>query len=102
MNLAVAPPDDADAQRLDALLRDLQAGVDRAIDAGAAPVDVIFGLFLTVGRAVEGMAEKPSIDLLKEKLEQLVPLGCRVEAAERAARAKRTTTYGGEARRRRR
>lgn len=100
MGEAVPDRDAGDLQRLEALQRDLQAAMDRAVLHGARPDDVLTCIGLTLGRAVHGMQERPSREFLKLLvIDRLVPAGIRIAQAERAART--AQIYGGEARRRR-
>lgn len=104
----VNPPDDADLQRLEALQRDLQAAIDRAVHAGAKPVDVLTCHAMAFGAAVANMQGPQAVKTLWGVFANAAETGYRVERARlaheladrREGRVK-AQVYGGEARRRR-
>ena len=96
-------PDDADLQRLEALRRDLRTAVDRAVNAGAKPVDVITCVGMVLGSLTHHMRPPPPDAVVGSMLVRLVAAG-RQEEAERLVRSglKHQIVYGGAAGRRRR
>lgn len=98
-----AIPDDADLQRLESLRADLKTAVDRAVSAGAKPVDVITCVGMVLGSLTHHMKPPLPDAVLGSTLVRLVVAG-RQEEAERLVTSglKHQIVYGGAAGRRRR